>query len=273
MALIIAPWNYPVDLLVEPLIGAIAAGCAAVLKPSEVAGRTARFLADHLPLYLDQECFAIVCGGPEETGWLLDWPRWDLIFYTGSGRVGRIIQQKASLNLIPTVMELGGKSPCIVTASVDLGTTAKRIVWGKFFNAGQTCVAPDYVLATSAATAEALQAKILETIRLFYGPNPSTSPDYSRIVNDRHWDRLAGMLQGETGRATAVGDSDRKTRYFAPTVVMGPSLEGPLMSDEVRAACAVRAEHVGRSLARSCRSWLSPASTPQSTLSAGATSR
>lgn len=232
--LVIGAWNYPVDLILEPLIGAIAAGCTAILKPSEVAVNTAKCLTDLLPKYLDQECYIIVNGGPQETGQLLDWPKWDLIFYTGNSNVGRIIQTKAASNLIPTVLELGGKSPCIVTSRVDVDTVARRLMYGKLFNAGQTCVAPDYVI-TFPEMLEPLKEAIIGTVKVFYGENPIKSTDYSRIINHKHYDRLSQLLANLTRETEiiSIGDSDREDKYFAPTVVLNPPIQSTLMLHEI----------------------------------------
>lgn len=230
--LIIAPWNYPLDLLLEPLVGALAGGCAAVLKPSEGAPATARLLAECLPRYLDERCYAVVGGGPEVSQVLLSWPQWDLIFFTGSARVGRLVQQAAAAHLIPTVLELGGKSPCIVSRTTDLEVTAKRIAWGKCLNAGQTCVAPDYVL-TFAELVGPLREAIVRAVTAFYGADPCASPDYTRIVNEQHWDRLADLVAEQADRAVAIGQSDRARRAFAPTLVIDPPLDSALMREEI----------------------------------------
>lgn len=231
--LIIAPWNYPLDLLLEPLVGALAGGCAAVLKPSEVAPATARLLIECLPRYLDEHCYAVIGGGPEVAQVLLSWPKWNLIFYTGSTRVGKIVQQAAAAHLIPTVLELGGKSPCIVSKATNLEVTAKRIAWGKCLNGGQTCVAPDYVL-TFAELVEPLKEALEHAITTFFGSDPCNSPDYTRIVNEQHWDRLASLVPTEhSDRVITIGRSDRARKVFAPTLVIDPPLDGALMREEI----------------------------------------
>lgn len=236
--LIIAPWNYPLDLLLTPLIGAIAAGCTAVLKPAEQTRNTVAFLEEFLFEYLDPECFQIVTGGASETTVLLDWPNWGLIFFTGSGRVGQIVHAKAAKNLIPTILELGGKSPCIVAgvpSDFDLQTVAKRIIYGKLFNAGQTCVAPDYLLLTNSELLQPLKEQLLMAIKTFYGDEPSQSTDYSRIVDTDQWDRLSKLLKdGEKAeQMIQVGGSDREARSFAPTLVIKPDLETGIMTEEI----------------------------------------
>ncbi|MBT1170727.1 aldehyde dehydrogenase family protein [Bifidobacterium sp. SO4] len=196
VVLVIAPWNYPVLLALAPLADAIAAGNAVCLKPSELAPNAARLLSELVPQYLDCEAVRVIEGGPKETGELLKEP-FDHIFYTGGERVGRIVMKAAAENLTPVTLELGGKSPCFVDRTADINVAARRIVWGKFTNAGQTCVAPDYVLATP-DVAEALARRIAVAITEFFGENPQDSRDYGRIINDRHMERLIGLLSAGT---------------------------------------------------------------------------
>ena len=229
VALIIAPWNYPLQLALSPLIGAIAAGNCAIIKPSELAPMTAAAMAEWVPKYLDTEAVRVIEGGAEETQVLLR-QRFDYIFYTGGGRVGRIVMRAAAEHLTPVTLELGGKSPCLVDASVDLAVAARRIAWGKFFNAGQTCVCPDYVLAHR-DVAEALLARLEQTIRTFYGDDPKKSPDYGRIINDRHFDRLAGLLGA--GQIVTGGIMDANQRYLAPTVIAKVPPGAAVMEDEI----------------------------------------
>ncbi len=227
--LIVAPWNYPVQLLLAPLVGAIAAGNCAALKPSELAPHTSAALAKLVTRYLDPECVAVIEGGIEETTALLE-QRFDHIFYTGNGRVGRVVMEAAARHLTPVTLELGGKSPCIVDASADLDVAARRIAWGKFLNAGQTCVAPDYVLAHEAIEG-ALIEKLGETIHRFYGEDPRESPHFARIINPRHHTRLAELLEG--AEVAAGGGGDTAQRYFAPTVVRDVKPDSPLLRDEI----------------------------------------
>jgi aldehyde dehydrogenase (NAD+) len=227
--LIIAPWNYPLNLALAPLIGALAAGNCVVLKPSEVAPATSAVLAHWLPRVLDPQAVAVVEGGVPETTALLE-QRFDHIFYTGNGAVGRIVMTAAARHLTPVTLELGGKSPALVEPGADLATAARRIAWGKFMNAGQTCVAPDYVLAIGQAGAE-MEAHLTDAIREMYGPDPARSPDYGNIINERHFDRLAGLLTD--GRTVVGGDHDRGARYIAPTVLADVDPDSAVMREEI----------------------------------------
>ncbi len=230
VVLIIAPWNYPVQLALAPLIGALAAGNCAVVKPSEIAPASSAVLAEWLPRYLDPDAVRVVQGGVPETQALLA-QRWDHVFYTGNGRVGRIVMKAAAEHLTPVTLELGGKSPCFVLRDADLRTAARRIAWGKFFNAGQTCVAPDYLLVDRAVEQPLLDA-LGEAIHRFYGERPRQSPDYARIVNERHFDRLVGLLQG-SGQVVFGGEYDRDARYIAPTVLREVPEDAPVMQEEI----------------------------------------
>jgi aldehyde dehydrogenase (NAD+) len=229
VVLIIAPWNYPVTLLLTPLIGAIAAGNAVVLKPSELAPATSTLLARLIPEYLDPRAIQVVEGGVDETTELLE-NRWDHIFYTGNGTVGRIVMAAAARHLTPVTLELGGKSPVWVDDSADLAMVARWLVWGKFLNAGQTCVAPDYLL-TTVAVAPRLAAALGTQITSFYGEDPQRSADYARIVTTRHLDRLAGLLG--SGTTAFGGKVDRSDRYLAPTVLQDVKLSDPVMNEEI----------------------------------------
>lgn len=229
VVLVIAPWNYPVQLLLAPLVGALAAGNAVVLKPSELAPATSAAMARLIPQYLDARAVAVVEGGVEDTTDLLA-QRWDHIFYTGNGRVGRIVAAAAVENLTPVTLELGGKSPVYVDDTVDIAAAAQRIAWGKFMNAGQTCVAPDYVLAERSIVPRLTEA-LRDAVRDLYGDDPAQSPDYGRIVNDRQFERLAGMLG--SGTAAVGGDHDAASRYLAPTVLTDVAPESPVMAEEI----------------------------------------
>lgn len=229
VVLIIAPWNYPFQLAVAPLIGAIAAGNCAVVKPSEVAAATSALLADLIPKYLDNDAVRVIEGAVDETTCLLE-QRWDYIFYTGNGTVGRIVMAAAAKNLTPVTLELGGKSPAIVDSDVDLDVAVKRILWGKFSNSGQTCVAPDYVLAHESIHDQLLE-KLGTKLKEFYGDDPQKSEDYGRVVNARHHQRLMKLLEGQD--VAIGGQADESDRYIAPTVLKNVSPDAPVMADEI----------------------------------------
>lgn len=228
-ALVIAPWNYPVLLVLAPVVAALAAGNCAILKPSELAPATSALVARMIGETFDPEVLAVVEGGIEPTQALLRQP-FDYIFYTGSTRVGRIVMAAAAEHLTPVTLELGGKNPCIVAADADIEMAAKRIAWGKFFNAGQTCIAPDFVLVDRKAENAFLEA-LKAALARFYGDDPKASPDFARIVNERHFDRLADLMDG--GRVVVGGASDRASRYIAPTVIADVSWNHPVMADEI----------------------------------------
>lgn len=229
LTLIIGPWNYPLDLVMEPLAGAIAAGNCAVLKPSEIAPATAAVTARIVEETFDPSFVTVVEGGPGATTALLA-ERFDYIFYTGGSAVGKVVMEAAARNLVPLTLELGGKSPCIVEPDIDLEVAARRITWGKFFNAGQTCIAPDYLLVNTRIKAPLLAA-IARCVRAFYGEDPRKSPDYARIVSDKHFERLRGLL-GE-GEVVMGGRHEAGERYIEPTVIDGVGPESRLMKEEV----------------------------------------
>jgi aldehyde dehydrogenase (NAD+) len=211
-------------------VGAIAAGCTVVLKPSEVSQATAGVLEDVCRQAFGDDGFVtVVQGGPEVAQALLD-EKWDLVFFTGSTRIGQVVMEAAAKHLTPTVLELGGKSPCIVDQDADVTTTARRIAWGKTYNAGQTCVAPDYVLAHQAVRGPLIEA-VGKAWQEFYGADPSKSPDYGRIINARHFSRLVGLMRG--GRVVLGGQSDEASRFIAPTVLTEAELGHPLMQEEI----------------------------------------
>jgi aldehyde dehydrogenase (NAD+) len=229
VALVIAPWNYPVQLLLCPMVAAIAAGNCVIGKPSEVSMHTSATLARLVPEYLDAECVAIVEGGVDETQALLA-QQFDHIFYTGNGQVGRVVMEAAAKHLTPVTLELGGKSPVIVASDADLDVAARRVAWGKFLNAGQTCIAPDYALVARELEQPFVE-RIAQVVEEFYGPDPKASPDYARIVNDRHFRRLEALI----GDGTAVlgGEVDAEQRYIAPTVLRDVSPDAPVMAEEI----------------------------------------
>ncbi len=230
VALIIAPWNYPIQLTLVPLIGAIAAGNCVILKPSEIAPATSKLLATCLPKYIDKKCLEIVEGGVRETTELLT-EYFDYIFYTGSGSVGKIVMEAAAKHLTPVTLELGGKSPCIVDKNANLDVAARRIVWGKFSNAGQSCVAPDYVLAHE-AIAEKLLSCMKKAIQDFFGADPKSSPDYGRIINTNNHQRLMKLIPG-SGDIYLGGDADEKNCYISPTILQNVTADAPIMVDEI----------------------------------------
>jgi aldehyde dehydrogenase (NAD+) len=231
VALVIAPWNYPIQLLVEPLGAALAAGNCVVVKPSELAPACSAALARLLPRYVDPDAVAVVEGGVDETTALLA-ERWDHIFFTGSTAVGRIVAEAAAKHLTPTVLELGGKSPTYVHRSADLEVAVRRIAWGKLLNAGQTCIAPDYVLVDHQVK-DAFVDQLTRQIHEFYGHDPQSSRSYGRIVNDRHVARLQGLLDQGAGTIATGGEVDAADRYVAPTVTVEPRPDSPVMQEEI----------------------------------------
>lgn len=227
--LIIAPWNYPFQLAISPLVAALAAGNSAVVKPSEAAPHTSRLIAKMISEEFDPSCVTAIEGGVEETKVLLE-QRFDYIFFTGGTRVGKLIMAAAAQHLTPVTLELGGKNPCIVDASADLDTAARRIAWGKFVNAGQTCIAPDFVLVDKAIK-PALLTRLSKAIAAFYGAEPKTSPDFGRIINDHHFERLRVLL-GD-GTIVTGGRIDAAERYIAPTIIDGISWDDAIMQEEI----------------------------------------
>ncbi len=232
VALVVAPWNYPLHLLLLPMAYALAAGNAVVGKPSEITMRTAAALSRWVPRYLDESAVAIVEGdAPGVTSLLKE--HWDHIFYTGNGTVGRIVMEAAAKHLTPVTLELGGKSPTIIDRRANLAVAARRVAWGKFVNAGQTCVAPDYVLVDRSVE-EPFVELVTKELTAFYGADPQASPDLTRIVSDRHFDRLQRLLDERTsGRVVVGGNSDRSQRYLAPTVLSDVSWDEAVMSEEI----------------------------------------
>ncbi len=231
VALVISPWNYPVQLLVHPMAAAIAAGNAVVAKPSELSPATSAVLARLVPNYVDDQAVVLVEGAVQETTALLE-QEFDYIFFTGSTNVGRIVMQAAAKHLTPVTLELGGKSPTLVASDADIEVAARRIMWGKFLNAGQTCIAPDYVLV-EAPVRDRLVGKMADTLREFYGDDPRLCDDYGRIVNGRHLDRLQNLLRSSGGTVAIGGQIDATDRYIAPTVVVDPDLSAPIMQEEI----------------------------------------
>ncbi|HSE42694.1 MAG TPA: aldehyde dehydrogenase [Acidobacteriota bacterium] len=227
-ALIIGPWNFPLQLILVPLIGSISAGNTSVVKPSEVASNTSRILNEIITKTFSPQYISIFEGGPNVSEELLK-QKFDFIFFTGGTKIGRVVAEHAAKNLTPTLLELGGKSPCIIDQDTNLEVTARRIAWGKFLNAGQTCVAPDYVLAPSSLY-DPLLTRLKEQIEILFGTDPFQSPDYSRIISDRHFERLANSIKGNIFMG---GQSDRNSRYISPTIIRDVSIEDEIMSEEI----------------------------------------
>lgn len=229
LALIMGAWNYPFLLTLSPLIAALGAGCAAVVKPSELAPATARLLADLLPRYLDPEAIQVVQGDADGAARLLE-QRFDVILYTGGARVGRMVMAAAARHLTPVILELGGKSPALVHDSTDLTEAARRIAWGKSLNAGQTCTAPDYVLVPRDRI-DAFLAAFRAALARFHGDDAATSSDYGRILNRRHFDRLSAYL-GD-GRVAIGGRTDPAALFIEPTVLVDVPVDAPVMREEI----------------------------------------
>ncbi len=229
ISLIIAPWNYPVQMILAPLVAALAAGNTALLKPSELAPASSAALATLVAETFDPRVAAVVEGDARAAQALLEQPV-DFIFFTGGTGIGRKVAEAAARQLIPCVLELGGKSPVIVAADADIDLTAKRVAWGKFINAGQTCIAPDYALVERSVLPAFVEG-LRRHIRVFYGEDPQRSPDYGRIINARHLGRLNGYLSD--GRVVHGGQVDPAERYLAPTLIEDAPLDSPLMREEI----------------------------------------
>jgi aldehyde dehydrogenase (NAD+) len=232
--LILGPWNYPLQLCLHPLVSALAAGNTAVLKPSEHAPHTANWMAAAVARHFDPQHVQVVVGDGEAATTLLE-QRFDHIFFTGGGRVGRLVMAAAARHLTPVTLELGGKSPAIVLGGADPQTTARRLIWGKGLNAGQTCVAPDHLLVVAEAVTPLIEACAREIERL-YGQDPLTSSDLGQIVNERQFERLEGLLTGarQKGQILLGGGSDRRHRRMEPTLIAVDQPEDdPLMQEEI----------------------------------------
>lgn len=227
--LIIAPWNYPILLAMQPLVGAIAAGNTAILKPSELTQNTSSVLEKLISEYFEDEFLKVILGGVEESSALVKMD-FDYIFFTGSTKVGKIIMREAAERLTPLTLELGGKSPCIIDKTANLEVSAKRIAWGKFVNAGQTCVAPDYLLVEKSIKPQFLE-HLKTAINQLYGDDPKVSPDFPRIINEAHFDRLSALLKD--GETFIGGESEKASRYIAPTVLNNITLDDPIMQEEI----------------------------------------
>ena len=228
-ALIIAPWNYPVQLLLAPLAGAISAGCTAVLKPSPYVPDVSATLQRMVEETFSNEYVAVVQGDRSVNTALLE-ERWDLIFFTGSPALGRTVMQAAAKNLTPVVLELGGKSPCIVDKDADLKVAAKRIAWGKSLNAGQTCIAPDYLMVHSEIK-ELFLKELQGAFKELLGEDPKESRHYVRIVRDKAFDRITGYFKD--GDIVSGGRADKAERYIEPTVLDNVAADSPVMTEEI----------------------------------------
>ena len=229
--LIIGPYNYPFQLLIEPLIGAISGGNTVILKPSEYATKTEAIVEKIIKETFDEKYIAVVTGDYKVNSQLLDL-EFDYIFFTGSVNVGKIVMEKASKHLTPVTLELGGKSPVIVDNTANLKVSAKRILWGKLTNAGQTCVAPDYILAYEDIYEELIK-EFEKVIIEFYGQDIINSKDFGRIINDRHMNRLNAILEHDKNKITFGGEVDFEKRYISPTIIRDVTLEDAVMNEEI----------------------------------------
>lgn len=227
--LIISPWNYPFQLAVTPLVGAIAAGNTVVLKPSEFAPHTGKIISEIIENVFDHGHVAVMEGDASTATTLLQ-KKWDYIMFTGSTSIGKIVAKAAAEHLTPTTLELGGKSPCIVDESAPIGITAKRIVWGKFLNCGQTCIAPDYLLVQEKIKDQLTQELIVQ-IKKAFGENQQDSADYGRIAHQKHFKKLKDSLQNQN--IIFGGQTDEKEFFFSPTLVNNPSFDSELMQEEI----------------------------------------
>ena len=224
VALILGPWNFPFALTLMPMIAAIAAGCAVMVKPSEIAMASQHLMADIVPKYLDQEAIQIVTGGPMETGLILE-RRFDAIFYTGSTKIGKIVSAAAAKHLTPTVLELGGQAPCIVTRSADIDTAAKRITYSKFLNSGQICLAANHVFVDPSVHDRFVERAIYWLGQYLKGDGKDQE---ARIINERNYDRLVGLLNQSRGNVAYGGEKSREDKYVQPTLVTNVNMQGEL---------------------------------------------
>lgn len=230
--LIIAPWNYPFQLLLNPLVGAISAGCTAVLKPSPYVPNVSRVIEEMIGGTFDERYIAVVQGNREVNTQLLA-QRWDLIFFTGSPALGHLVMEAAAKFLTPVVLELGGKSPCIITADADLKLAARRLAWGKALNAGQTCIAPDYVLIDQKIR-DAFVEEYFHQVRSLLGSNPQETEHFVRLVSDKAFARVASYISGPAASGTVRGGrTDAATRYIEPTVILDPAPDSAVMTTEI----------------------------------------
>lgn len=229
IVLILGAWNYPIQLTLGPMVGAIAAGNCIILKPSEVSPKTAQFLEAIIPKYLDKECVKVINGGVQETTDLLT-ERFDYIFYTGNPEVAKIVYQAAAKHLTPVTLELGGKSPVFVDNTSDLSVVARRLMWGKFCNSGQTCIAPDYVMCTPDIR-DKLCDQFGKTLEKFFSDNPKNSDSYGRMVNKRHFDRVKALMSA--GKVKYGGKVDEATNFIEPTIIVDVGPGDKIMQEEI----------------------------------------
>lgn len=229
VVLVIGAWNYPLQLSLVPLVGAIASGNCVLVKPSELSSHSSELLEKLWPKYFDSSSVALINGGVKETTELLKM-KFDYIFYTGNTAVGKIIMKAASEYLTPVTLECGGKSPCYIDESADLNLAARRIIWGKMANAGQTCVAPDYILCTKEIRDKILQ-HMEDVLQEFYGQDPKESKSFGRIINNRHFNRLVKLL--DQSKVKIGGKTDEDSNYISPTIMIDVKPEDPVMQEEI----------------------------------------
>ena len=225
----ISPWNYPFQLSISPLIGAVAAGNTVMLKPSEFSSKTSEIIKKIIETTFDKGHVDVILGGPEIGSKLLDF-NWDYIFFTGSTNIGKIVAQKAAINLTPTTLELGGKNPCIVDETANLKVASKRIVFGKFLNCGQTCIAPDFILVHESVKKDFTE-KIIERIKKIYNEDVENSENYSRIINKKHFSRLIKLL--EEDKIIYGGKNNPNSNFIEPTLIDGSNFNSSLMKEEI----------------------------------------
>ncbi|KAJ8670410.1 hypothetical protein QAD02_001669 [Eretmocerus hayati] len=229
VVLVMGAWNYPLQLTLVPVMGAIAGGNCVIIKPSEISVATSKLISELLPKYLDNECYKVILGGVSETTELLK-HRFDYIFYTGSTTVGRIVREASNKYLTPVTLELGGKSPVYIDSTADINITTKRVLWGKFINVGQTCIAPDYVICT-AEVQDAFVREAKKIMKEWYGENPQESADLCRIISDKHYQRLVNFLSN--GEVAVGGQIDPAEKFIAPTVLVNVKPSDPVMKEEI----------------------------------------
>lgn len=227
--LIIGAWNYPLQLVLAPLVAVISAGNCAILKPSELAPATSALLAELVPKYLDEKAISVVEGGVEETTELLTHP-FDHIMYTGNGHVGRIVMKAAANYLTPVTLELGGKSPVYIDSSANIAITAQRLAWGKWMNAGQTCIAPDYILTTT-KTAKDLIIELKKQLTSMFGEVTEQSKFYGRIINQKHAERIVSYI--DENKVVHGGKYDIKNKFIEPTILLNPDVDSTIMQEEI----------------------------------------